>query len=275
MAVIQLATLMFLVACSASAVTPAGTPSGQPTGQAPSIVAAPASARPGDTITLSGVRWPARARLSLGLNPANPSGQAALELGNTLADEQGRFTFVALVPSAASAGAWTLVVRTADASGQVNALTSTPFTVLASDAPTPAPTLPPTATETELPPPTAPPVPPTATPMPPTVTAQPPPTLTPVPPTPAPEQKPQLQGGIDGNTLVLRGTGWNAGQLIRVRASRDKDAKDVTWLGQVNADAQGHFEFSAKLPKQLRGVGYVIVADDTHRVMARLVKTGD
>ena len=235
---------------------------------------APDTARQGNTVTLTGANWQPHTKVTLAIHPTNQAnGAEGISLGVTTADERGRLNFVSIVPSAATPGIWSIAAR-----GDANAPSqsaSTSLTVLATDATAVSAMPSALATDTAEPPATAA---PTATPA---ATATAAPTVTPPPPTgtpppetgvPSVQTQPTLQGNVQNGKLTLQGDGWSPGQIIRVRSSKDQSGKDVTWLGQTTADANGHFEFSAKLSKQVRDNAFIIVADDAHRLVARIIK---
>ncbi|MCS7059723.1 MAG: PA14 domain-containing protein [Anaerolineae bacterium] len=173
--------VIFLAACQPVAtVEPTATVSGP---VAPFITVAPAQAAPGQTVTISGLGWRAGEQVSLFVQPVDPAQGVGLAGGSLLADENGQFQFVVVLPGDMRPGAWTITARgagperSASVSFAVVAPTLQPGTLvtvtptasptsLAVDTPTAAPPVP-TPTHTRPPRPNTP-VPPmvTATPVP-------------------------------------------------------------------------------------------------------------
>jgi hypothetical protein len=240
-------------------------------------MAVPDSARQGSTFTLTGANWQPHSKVTLAFNPTNSSSAKPVDLGVTTVDDQGHINFVTIVPSAATPGIWSIAARGDASTAQQEASAS--FTVLTTEAtvavtvavevPTNIPTLAPTDTPQPTPAPTF-------TPIPAATQTRPRPTSTsrPATATPDSQSQPQLTGSVQGNTLKLSGTGWSAGQNVKIRSSKDQSGKDATSLGQAKVDDKGQFQFSVKLGKQVRDNAYIIVADNDHRVIARVVRGG-
>ena len=260
---------LLLIACNA--------PTGQTTTSGGvTFAVTPDHARQGETITLSGQSWRPHSKITLAFSLTSQLGDRSTGLGTTAADEQGRFTFVTIVPQAATPGTWSIIVQ-----GDVDQSASAFFVVQTGDVTeiVARPTATPAATDTPLP---------TQTPQP-TDTLQPPatatatathiPTNTPKPtapvnkPTAAPTLKaPTLQATWHGNRLDLRGDGWPARERVKLSVSREKDGDNAIQVGVLGVNDKGQFNTTIKVPRQVRENWYVIASDGSQRVIARIAK---